>query len=124
MNLPDLLRSLERFGHALPHVVGKVSDEESRWKPPGGAWSILEIVCHLADEEELDFGARLRSTLADPSAPWPQIDPEGWAVERKYNDGRLDDAVARFTKLRGESLAWLRSLDAPDWQRAYQHPQF
>ncbi len=124
MNLPNLLASLERFGRALPVIVRNISLDDSRWKPPSGAWSILEIVCHLADEEEFDFGAKVRSTLADPSAPWTPIDPEGWAVQRKYNDGHLEDAVARFTKLRAESLAWLRSLDGPNWNQAYQPPQF
>jgi hypothetical protein len=36
----------------------------------------------------------------------------------------LEDAVTRFTKLREQSLAWLRSLDQPDWNQAYQHRQF
>ena len=108
----------------LPNVVCDVTLDDSRWKPVDGAWSILEVVCHLADEEELDFRKRAELTLADPRQPWPPIDPEGWAVERHYNDGILNEAVQRFGRLRAESTMWLRSLDNPDWNRAYDHPRF
>ena len=55
MNDLKLIESLERFAQMLPAVVHGVAPDNARWKPPDGAWSILEIVCHLADEEELDF---------------------------------------------------------------------
>jgi hypothetical protein len=84
----------------------------------------VEIVGHLADEEEFDFRERVRLTLADPSFPWPSIDPEGWAVERRYNEQQLVNVVSRFVRLREHSLQWLRSLDQPDWNRTHEHPQF
>jgi hypothetical protein len=123
MHFPNLLASLDRFAHLLPVVVRDVPDNDIRWKPVSGAWSILEIVGHLADEEEFDFRERVRLTLADPSHPWPPIDPEGWAVERRYNEQQLAAVIARFSKLRDESLGWLRSLEQPDWDRTHQHPQ-
>ena len=123
MNAGALIDSLERFGRALPELVRGINSEDARWKPADGAWSILEIVRHLADEEELDFRARVRSVLETPEAALSPIDPEGWAVERNYNAGDLDAAVARFVSLRNESVAWLRSLDAPAWSNAHQHPR-
>ncbi len=123
MNLPNLIASLERFGRMLPEIVRDVSVDDSRWKPPDGAWSILEIVCHLSDEEEFDFRARLESTLTDPNSPWPPIAPEAWAVERRYNESDLAAIVARFTSLRSQSVAWLRSLENPDWSGTYRDPE-
>lgn len=123
MHVDNLIASLERFGRSLPELVRGVSPNDARWKPPDGAWSILEIVRHLGDEEEFDFGLRVRSTLNDPAAGWPPIDPEDWAVERRYNEGDLDEAAGKFVTLRSESVAWLRSLKNPDWSLAYQHPK-
>jgi hypothetical protein len=123
MELQKLIASLERFGVILPEVVREITEDDSRWKPPDGAWSILEIVCHLADEEEFDFRERIRLTLMDPAASWPLIDPETWAVERRYNQQRLTAAVSRFTSLRKQSAAWIRSLENPDWSRAHSAPQ-
>ncbi len=123
MRAERLIDRLDRFGAILPAVVADVPDEDARWKPPDGAWSILEIVMHLADEETEDFRRRVELTLRDPAAPWPPIDPDGWAVARRYNEGRLAAAVDRFTAARRESVAWLRTLSRPDWSRAWVHPK-
>jgi len=124
MHVPRMIGSLERFGRMLTEIVRDVSPDDARWRPPDGAWSILEIVGHLADEEALDFRPRIESTLMDPERAWPPIDPEGWAIERRYNEGNLGEAVARFIALREESVAWLRSLENPDWTRTHVHPSF
>ncbi len=104
-------------------VVG-VDDHQARWKPDAAQWSILEVMCHLADEEVDDFRTRLDLTLHRPEAEWPRIDPQRWAVERRYNEGSLDEALGRFLDRRGQTVAWLAGLAAPDWSRAHQHPRF
>lgn len=123
MNGQSLINSLDRFARILPIVVSGLSDEDARWRPADGAWSILEIVTHMADEEVEDFPARLKSTLADPSQEWSPIDPQGWAVERRYNEGDLTEQVQRFVSLRGETVNWLRGLSEPKWSNTFVHPK-
>lgn len=124
MNPNVFVDRLERFGRALP-VAAVVAAAQARWKPPGGAWSILEIVCHLADEEVEDFRTRVRLTLKEPGTPWPPIDPEGWAVARRYNEQDLDAQIARFAREREASVRWLRGEIAAgaDWARECVHPR-
>jgi hypothetical protein len=124
MNFPRLVDSLDRFQHVLPALLEGLDRETVTWKPPSGNWSILEIVCHLADEEVEDFRIRVRLTLEDPDQEWPPIDPEGVAVSRQYQSADLQRALQRFLKERARSLEWLRSLQQPDWQRTRQHPRF
>ncbi len=124
MNIEHLIHALDRFGAVLPVVVRDVATEDARWRPVDGGWSILEIVCHLGDEEVADFRMRLESTLRDPSEAWRANDPEAWAIERRYNEGELAKAVERFVVQRRKSIAWLRGLKEPDWSRAYEHPKF
>ena len=123
MNSLSLIHSLGRFAGILPAVVDGLSDEDARWKPADEAWSILEIVTHMADEEVEDFLPRLRSTLTDPKQQWSPIDPEDWAVERRYNNGDLDEQVQRFVASRRESIKWLRGLSDPDWSNTFVHPK-
>jgi hypothetical protein len=123
MNAPALIASLDRFAATLPAVVAGITADDARWKPADGAWSILEVVRHLGDEEVEDFRTRLRLTL-ERGGDWPAIDPEGVAVQRRYNEGDLATAVARFVDERRSSVSWLRALLNPDWSTENRHPQF
>ena len=86
MNAAKIIGSLERFGKVLAAAVDGISGEDARWRPADGAWSILEVVRHLGDEEVEDFRMRLRMTLERPEEDWPGIDPEGWALGKRIED--------------------------------------
>lgn len=123
MDAAALIARLEVTPAALRALLGPIDPADARWKPPSGAWSILEVVCHLVDEEVEDFRRRLDLTLRDPARPWPQIDPEGAARQRRYNEQDLAERLHRFAAERERSLAWLRALDDPDWDRGHEHPR-
>jgi hypothetical protein len=99
-----------------------ISADQARWKPDPQTWSILEVVNHLFDEERLDFRVRLDLILHHPAQPWPSINPAGWVTERLYNQRDLAQSVEDFLEERRKSLAWLRGLDAPDWQVSVTAP--
>jgi hypothetical protein len=122
MDSSALIGRLERFAGVLPAVTAVVTDAEARWKPAAEHWSILEVCRHLLDEEREDFRPRLESTLRDPAAPWAKLQLEGIAERLKYNEADLKETVVAWTAERRKSIAWLRTLAAPDWARAYQHP--
>src|SRR5258708_2473829 len=123
MNAAPIIARMEHSAQAIRTLVSGVSDADARFKPPSGAWSIVEIVCHLVDEDRDDFRKRLRLTLESPGTPWPPNDPEAWARDRKYQDRDLAKALADFASERAESMTWLRSLGTVDWTTAYQHPK-
>ena len=129
MNATAIINRLERMTKLLPSLVSGLPLEDARWKPPSDAWSIVEIVNHLVDEETLDFRVRVRLTLESPMADWARTDPEGWAVEKRYNEQDLEGSVLRFVQERAESVRWLRSLggelgpESAAWTRAHPHPR-
>jgi hypothetical protein len=92
-----------------------VSPEQARWKPDPSSWSILEVINHLYDEEREDFRVRLDYILHHPDQEWPPIDPEGWVVERRYNERELESSLEGFLEERRASLEWLQSLGSVDW---------
>ena len=124
MQLDRMIASLKSFGETLPQLVSNVSAENAKWKPPSQNWSILEIVCHLVDEEVEDFRRRVQMTLEDPSQEWASINPEIWAVERRYNEQNLQEKVQAFVAERTKSIDWLEGLSGADWNKAYQHKHF
>lgn len=126
MDARALIDRLEVTGRIVLAMLEGVSPDEARHKPTGGAWSILEILCHLRDEEVEDFRRRLEHVLTKPAdESWPSIDPTGWAVTRKYQEQDFGAARQRYAAERQASLRWLRGLPADtDWTRAYRHPRF
>jgi len=122
VNAARLIAELARFPATLRALLDGLAEDEIRFRPAAGVWSILEIVAHLADEEVEDFRARVLRTLGDPTKPWDPIAPEEWAVERRYADGELAEALERFCAEREVSLEKLRALEDPDWATAHEHP--
>ena len=124
LNVTELVGRMSGVPAAVRALVVGMSDEALRWRPEKGAWSVLEVIWHIADEEALDFPVRLRLTIESPEEAWPPIDPTGWAVQRRYNTLALEDGLAFFEQHRAEHIAWLRTLDAEDLESVHEHPRF
>ena len=122
MNPDNLRRQLALNRDRVAALAQGVPEDQARWKPDPETWSILEVVCHLADEEEYDFPVRLKMILEESGKPWPAIDPAGWVSERKYNEGDLFETINRYLNLRNEALVWLDSIENPDWDMVYEAP--
>ena len=120
--LPFACTRLRCGWQAIVALLEAMDEESIRWRPREGAWSALEIVNHLADEEREDFRERLRRTLEEPDRPWEPIDPAGWVTTRRYGHRKVRASIDRFSVEREASLRWLRQLEAADWTLAYLHP--
>ena len=70
----------------------------------------------MADDERV-FGYRaLRIARADP-VMWTKVEFDDYAAAANFQERPLGDVVAEFTAARAASIAFLRGLDAPAWQR-------
>jgi hypothetical protein len=123
VNTRNLIERLSANAGVFDSLLAGVSDTQARWRPAPDKWSLLEVTCHLADEERDDFRKRLDLTLHDPGAAWPPIDPPAWVIERQYNSRDLDSALADFLQERQRSVGWLESLGAVDLSVAVDHPR-
>ena len=123
MDVATFADQLTRTGRAIEELVRDLSSEEVRWKPDPERWSILEILCHLLDEEREDFRQRIDYTLHRPGEPWPGIDPQGWVSKRRYAERDLEETVRAFRQERARSVVWLKELGEPAWDASYQHPR-
>ncbi len=120
MNVVRLTAQMERNAATVEHMVAGVSDAQAVWKPGPTSWSVLEVVHHLYDEERKDFRARLDVMLHRPDQPLPPFDPMAAVEAGQYNERDLNDSLRRFINERQASVAWLRSLDSPDWNAVYR----
>jgi hypothetical protein len=99
-----------------------ISPEEARIRPDAEAWSILEVVCHLYDEEREDFREHLDCALNRPEAEWHRIDPPTWVTARKYNEQDFREMKEKFFGERSRSLDWLKGLSNANWEAQHATP--
>ena len=119
MQFEVLYAELARGADGVRALVAGMSPAEARARPSPEAWSALEVICHLYDEEREDFRQRLDVILHRPREPFPPIDPEAWVADRRYNERDLAEMLDAFAAERARSLAWLKGLSAPDWETEY-----
>jgi hypothetical protein len=115
-------RDLARLPATLDALLSDLDDATWRTRPAPAEWALVEIVCHLRDEEAEDFGARVR-VVADGGASFAPIDPERWAVDRGYLKDDPRAAVMALKQRRRDNLAYLALLDAACLTRVIDQPR-
>lgn len=119
----EIITRLSHNGLVFKDLLDDVSAGQILYKPEDDQWCLLEVVCHLADEEVHDFRARCLSTIEDPSIQWPAIGPQGWVKLNKYMDQDFKYKVKTFLSERKKSVVLLRKIENPRWSNTYEHPR-
>ncbi len=122
MDYDKIISNLQSNKEVFLSLLSNVSREEYLWKPQPDKWCLLEILCHLRDEEIEDFRTRVKCVLESPQLGPQPIDPVGWVAQRKYVEQDYDKKLEEFIQERDASVDWLRSLDSPNWHNTYTHP--
>ena len=119
MDFKTLYQELVNSTEMIVALLADISQDEAQIKPNPEAWSILEVVCHLYDEEREDFREHLDFILYRQNEEWHRIDPEGWVTERKYNEQNFTEMQEKFLAERQKSLDWLQEISGADWDTTY-----
>lgn len=125
MNVGLIKADLSRNKNVFKALLCGLPEAGYLWKPASDRWCLLEIVCHLYDEEREDFRARVRHSLNNnlQTPPPPQIDPVAWVTDRRYIEQNYEEKLTGFLKERERSVGWLKTLENPRWDNAYDHPK-
>lgn len=121
MEYKILFQELIHSTETIRALLAGVSQEEAQVKPSKSVWSILEVMCHLHDEEREDFREHLDFILhRQDKDEWHPIAPQAWVKLRKYNQQNFKTMQRKFFSEREKSLKWLRGLKNADWNVAYK----
>jgi hypothetical protein len=119
MEFSILFQELQNSTEMIRALLAGVEPDEARLKPSAESWSILQVLCHLYDEEREDFREHLDFILHRQNEEWHAIDTNGWVTTRNYNEQDFTGMQKNFFVEREKSLAWLKGLQNPDWEKIY-----
>jgi len=113
VSLADVQKVLSTTAGTLRSLVGGAPDSALDFREAPGAWTPLQVLCHVTDGEVTDWMPRLDVILSSGEArPFTPFDREagftvyaGWSAER---------VLAEFDRLRAANLARLGALDLQD----------
>lgn len=119
----ELLALYKRGPLALRKALLGLTAKDLDARPIKGEWSIREIVCHLADGEQIS-AVRLRRLLVEDAPLLPGYDAAAYAKKARYEKIPMPVALAAFEGARGMSFVILSNLSPADWKKAGTHSEY
>jgi hypothetical protein len=114
------LKELSDNRQLFEQIVERYPEPAISHRPSEHQWSIKEILCHLADIQEVVAG-RVHKMLAEEN---PSIELYDEEKENRERDHRNDDIglhKANFISARGRLISALAGRDDSAWQRRGRH---
>ncbi len=101
-------------------LVAGLSEEQFRWHPDDGEWSVKEVLCHLRDSANL-YNVRMQriATRDEPYLP-------AWNQEEHAKGYLAEDTALVLPALivnRLEIISFLRDLAPASWDRRGTHEE-
>lgn len=121
-NFTETLNLFRRAPEILDETLAGVAEDESKFVPEPGKWTIRQITRHLTDTE-IVAGMRLRQIIAEDRPLMALFDQDLWANSLGYNECDVFDSAAKFRILRADMSAILESLPAAAFDRIGLHPE-
>jgi hypothetical protein len=84
-------------------------------------WSPKDVLAHFVDVEQDAFGTRLRRMIDEDRPAIASIDPLARLGDPKWTARTVDSLLDELARERATTVAWLRTLNDEQLQRAADH---
>ena len=121
--MQHIVEQLQKNKFVFLELLQDIDPDMSHWKQAEDKWCLLEILCHLYDEERDDFRFRVKWVLERPGETPPPFNPLDWVLDHKYMEQEYKPMLFKFIAERENSLRWLDNLEDPSWGNHYDHPK-
>ena len=116
------LRDLPKTPNILGVILRGVDQQRAQTARDGAdGWSVLEVVCHLNDFEQI-FLERSRLIVETDTPRYPSVDQEALVQSNHYAEQNIVQAFGSYISRRRTHLAYLRGLTPDQWERRGIHP--
>ena len=120
-----VLRSIERMQGFPAHLNTLITMLDATWirlRPHPNAWSIVEIIGHLADVERV-MHERMQLICSQQHSIIEPFDQDTSVRQHAYQHRALDQVLATFADERARTLAFLATLPRAAYGRTGWHPE-
>ncbi|MCM3637780.1 putative metal-dependent hydrolase [Sporosarcina luteola] len=118
-NVQEWLKDIETYTIRLREVVDSLNEEELRKTYRDGAWTVRQLVHHIADSQ-LNMYQRLKLALTDENPTVPAFDEEKWAIQP---DTQLpvESSIKMLEGINERIVALGKSLTEEQLDRVFTH---
>src|SRR5712691_8614405 len=113
---------LEATPEILSGLMTELTEEDARWKPAPGRFSVAEVLAHLSHSESHCYRMRLDRFMAETR---PEFEPDDAQMYLDlYRDADPEDAFDHFEEQRENNIEFLRNLPAGAGDRLALHKEY
>lgn len=118
-DIQEWLKEIETYTIRLRETVDSLSDEDLSKTYREGAWTVRQLVHHIADSQ-LNMYQRLKLALTDENPTVPAFDEERWAIQP---DTKLpvESSIKMLEGINERIVALGHSLAEEQLDRAFTH---
>ena len=96
--------------------------EQAQARPGPGAWSVAELVAHMADSDAVGID-RMKRVIAQDDPVLQAYDQDAWIARLDSQSMPIDEALALFTANRAWMSRLLRKCSDADFARSGRHSE-
>ncbi|AOZ93650.1 YfiT family bacillithiol transferase [Paenibacillus crassostreae] len=118
-NVQEWLKQIETYTIRLRETVDLISDEELSKTYREGAWTVRQLVHHIADSQ-LNMYQRLKLALTDDNPTVPAFDEEKWAIQPD-TELPVESSIKMLEGINERIVSLGQSLTEEQLDRAFTH---
>jgi len=116
------ISQIDRLPAELEQIVGGLGERELEARYRDGAWTVRQLVHHLADSHANAY-IRMKMALTEDKPTIKPYDQDEWS---KLEDARTLPVSSSLDMIRGLHLRWtvlMRAMPEEAWSRRLYHPE-
>jgi len=120
---PEVSSALDLYARGpqlLREATAGLTDRQLRTPAPPGVWSVMQIVCHIADFE-IVYADRMKRVLVEDRPTMFGGDPDQFAARLSYLERDLEEELAVIESIRAQVTRILRAAAPEDFAREGRH---
>lgn len=120
--IEELLERFRRGPELVAVAMIGAAGSEVDYAPAPGAWSVRQIMAHLADSE-IVAADRFRRVIAEENPTIVAYDQNAWAAHLDYARRKPSHAMESFRRIRSENYDLLKELPEGTFARSGRHTE-